>query len=618
MIAALLTAAALVAAGSTQETVPARSSLLRAAPEGTLMAVACDDVQGFIAGLRASPFGALWGDASLLPLRAKLDEAVAQVQAEELYPGGPPAGELIAGLRGAALFLGAFGDEGPAIGAVAVRVDDQLAPKLAQALAHAAAQAESVELDGLQFQVHRNDGGEWVVTAEWLEGLVVAFGKEREQALDWGRTVVEALAADPRTPTTRGRGIAANPMGWPALELHVHVGDLFRSAAAVADAQDQQVLAELGLLELPWAWAALTAMPRGGLALHTTANLACKGWIGTWIPKVLSRPAPVALGDWAPADAVDVSFLALDTAAAFDAVADLAARTGMVQTGEGRPPAAEVLRQRLDEFGTVSGVELREALIENLTGDFARFVLPTNSAYAHAPGAPLAAVDALLSYTSGVLPQVGSVHVVGLHDGSGMEDLIEDLIALAGADSMRIEEQVGDHWMQSLEIPGLPLEGIRPSWVVLDDALLLSGGPSSLRAVLAQLEQDAAPSWLEDTSNAASARALLAPAASGLSIADSAALFERRVLQPLRELDAALEDETYGGMLQGWLASVSSTQAEEEAEDPLDKVRGYLRLGIAVGERLRDGALRGSWMTKLSCVDSFLVYRTWTEPANRD
>jgi hypothetical protein len=290
----------------------------------------------------------------------------------------------------------------------------------------------------------------------------------------------------------------------------------------------------------------------------------------------------------------------------------------LAEGDEDGPTPAELLEQRLDEVEALIGLDLREALFENLTGAFARFVLSDRRAYAHAPGAPLAAVDALLAVGAVVLPQVGAVHVVGLRDGAAMEELIDALIGLSGADALVREEQVGEHWVQWLDLSRLPVDGIRPSWVVLDDALLFSGGLPSLRAALAQLAQDAPPSWLDDGERAARARALVEGGACMVAVADSAALFERRVVRPLREAEAALDTEALGKQLRPWLAGLVPARAGQEPRDPLEEARGWLRQGSAAGERLRDGALRGSWLSTLTWSGGRLSDRSWTEPAQRD
>jgi len=605
----------LALASAPQDSGPAGETLLRAAPAGTVLAAVCDDVPGLVAGLRRGPLGLLWDDEAFAPLRAQLDEALVEVWQQEVYPGGPHGGELIAGLEAAALFVGPFEGDEPEAGAFVLAVRDELAHELAAMLAAEAASSELIVVEGLEFQVAREDDGTWVAAGEWLRGLVFAFGTERDAALGWAHDLVTGLEAEPGAATADGARLAARRVPGAALEAHLDVGALFRSTLEQEqDPEARALLERVGLAGLGWASLSFASYPDGALETRATFQVPPDGLVGRWLS--LMRPAPLDLGRLAPPGTIEATFAGLDAdglwrgALAFLAELDLAG-----EDGQGATPA-QLLEQRLDEVEALIGIDLREAVFENLTGAFARFVLPDDVAYAHAPDAPLGMFDSLAVVLSGVVPQVGAVQVVGLRDGAAMEDLIDALIALSGADARIVEEQVGEHWMQALELDLLPFPGVSPCWAVLDDALLISGGRPSLRAVLTQASAEDARSWL-DGPRAQRARALVDAGATLVTLADLPAITRRRVLRPLREFDAALDSKAYGSTIAAALQSVVPA-AEGEHAEAVQRFRGQLQLAVQAGERLCANGLSGSWISTLTWAQGEVRYRSWTEPEQRD
>lgn len=607
----------LAATGSTLQagTSDPAASLLRAAPQSTVVALVCDDVPGLVDGLRAGPLGALWRDEAMASARASVSEELWEMWEQEVFPGGPQGGELLLGVEAAAFFMGELEGEEPSGGAFVLALRDELAHELAGSLAADDPDAERIVLGDLELHLSRLGDGEFLASGEWLRGVVFGLSSDRQRALDWAHEVVRGLDAEPSAVTPRGAEFLARRSSAAALEGHADLGALFASIVNEADPEAREAFESLGLDRLGWSSISFAAGGDGSLGMRGDIELPPDGLLAQWMS--LMRPAPLALGRLAPHDAIEVGFLGFDADALWRGVEAFVAELDPGgPDGEAANPA-QLLEQRMDEIEALLGIDLREALFENLSGEFARFVLPDAKAYAHAPESPLALVDLGLTYMSGVLPQVGAVHVVGLRDGAAMEELVDALIGLAGADGSIVEEQVGAHWVQSVDLSDLPFAGLSPCWVVLDDALVLSGGLPSLRAVLAQLDEHAPASWLEDEERTRRARELVAEGGCGVAVADAAALFERRVERPLRECLALMDSETTGSTVKGFLNEVVPAPDDGDG-DAGEHVRDVLGQALAAARRLREDHLNGALLSLLAWSGRSVAYRVWTEPAQRD
>jgi hypothetical protein len=606
LIVTLLLAPLAGIAAPFQDAPKAAESLLRAAPEGALVTLVCEDVPSLVAGLRASPLGALWDDDALAPLRASLDEIAAELWEEELFPGGPQGGELILGLEAVAVYMGAFEDDEPTVGALVLAVRDELSHELAAMLAAQASSSERVVVDGLEYQIEQDEDGGWIASGEWLRGLVFGFGDERADALAWAGALVEGLEAEPGRSTPLGAELAPLSSPFPALQVHVDVGAFVRAAVESEDDDADSSLAEVeqfGLTRLGWGSLSMGTPPGGAIELRVSLEVPRDTPLGSLCS--VFRPAPIELGRMAPRETIDATFVALDVQALWRSIEELVATFApeLAEGSEQTPP--DLLEQRLQEIDALLGVDLRSSLIDNLTGEFAGFVLPGSLA-----GSSSAA-------SLGLLPMDG-VGVVGLRDRDAMEDLIDAAIGLSGADARITEEELEGQWVQMLDLSELGLGELRPCWTVLEDALLMAYNPQPLRALLVQRTEDAPPSWLDDEPRTRRARELVAQGACSLSIADAPDLFRARVLEPARAAALALDGEASGGLAQMFALGLAQAFAGDEDEEDAAHARELLHQAIGACERLLEGGITGHYLSSMTWSDGTLGARLWTEPEKRD
>ncbi|HVS17416.1 MAG TPA: hypothetical protein VMT18_02365 [Planctomycetota bacterium] len=586
----------------------AQDDLVRVAPESTRMVLVCEDVPGLMAGLRAGPLGALWADEALASMRADVTRELDQELDEEVFPGGPKASELIEGVEAAAMFFGPFEGQYVNGGALVVALRDELSNEVAAMLEGLHLEGEAVEVGGRTFLVQPGEDGNWLAWGEWLRGFVFGFASEREDALAWARDLVEGLDAEPARSTTLGAGLAQRRSRFPALQVHVKVGALIRDGVESEADDDEASLADLerlGLTRLGFGSLTLGTPPGGAVDLGVSLEVPRDGPMGKLCAAL--RPAPIALGRLAPRDTIDATFNAIDVQALWRSIEEMIVAFAPEFAEGAEQTPSELIEQRLQEVEALLGVDLRAALIDNLTGEFAGFALP----------------QSLVGGSTGVsvgLLQMDGVGVVGLRDREAMEELIDAAIGLTGADARITEEELEGHWVQILDLSDLPLEGFRPCWTVLDDVLLVSYEPECLRAVLVQRAQDAPPSWLDDEARTRRARELVAQGACSLSIADAPELFRTRIVHPLRVAEASFEGGDPNGFSQTIVHGVVQSLLSEYAadEDASEKARALLREAIGACERLLDGGITGSFLTTLTWVDGTLGMRLWTEPALRD
>lgn len=579
--------------------------LVRVAPESTRMVLVCEDVPGLLDGLRQGPLGALWSDEALASLREEWMRALTEELDEEVFPGGPRAHELIFGVEAAALFVGPFVDDEPGVGAVVLALRDELTKDVAAMLEDFDPESELLEVAGHTLRVAPSDDEGWMVASEWLRGLVFAFADERADALAWATAMLEGLDGAPEHSTSMGAALLRRRSPFPALQVHVDVGALVRDSAAGDGGEGS--LAELdafGFTRMGWGELAFGAPPGGALDARGSLEVPQDGFLGTLCRAF--RPAPIELGRMAPRDTIDASFYAIDVQTLWRGVEDAVATfapDAMAATGQS---PSELIEQRLQEAEALLGVDLRRSLIDNLTGEFVGFLLPD----AHADGSVGAALG---------MVQLDGTGVVGLRDPDALEELIDAVIALSGSDALVGEQELEGRWVQTLDLSDVfPFE-LRPCWAVLDDALVISYGTSSMAALLRQCADEPPPSWLDDEARLRRARELVAEGACSLSVADAPGLFRLRVLEPLRAAEIGFEDDPYALSRLMAIGLAEGLLGEEASELDIEaKARAMLREAIGTCERLVESGLSGRYLTSMSWVDGTLGFRMWTEPAQRD
>lgn len=511
-----LTLAALALGLSLQSVVeePAPRSILEAAPSRTVLAIVADDLQE----LGANAVRSAWADVLRAPAFAPFRKRIRGALEERGTLRFEPLLRAVDAFLVYAEGLEAI-QKGPWGGAL--RLSSDYASELLLAELPEAEEVTSAEIREIHLW---HDGANWWAVTCWSNGLAWNWSPAREDSIAKVAGLAQRLEHGAPEGNLAARLGERRSSAKGAIEFYLDLQEITKNAGAGLGASELALWDALRLDDLGWMSMRATLGPGVQTEVLTRIDLPATGLLADWAACV--RPAPLELAELAPADTVEVVVLGFDTAAAWRALCE--------SLSESSPEVAERLHGALRAANAALGVNLERDCIDNLTGEFAEFLLPIGPKWSDPAPEMVQALSAVamnLSGSPGTSP--GSALVVGLKNSQPVRRLLEQLVELSGRGEDLEDEEVAGHWMSSIDLSDV---GLRPSWAFVENTLIVSMYAEPVRLILRQTSEDAGPPWIADEDH----RAVLAAHDEGFasSVSDIPSYLTSQIIAPLNSMFA--------------------------------------------------------------------------------
>jgi hypothetical protein len=400
--------------------------------------------------------------------------------------------------------------------------------------------------DGLEIEVRElEDSGsathlahlELAGLSAWLQGAGRArvLERAREVAARWNSAPgSECILASERLADAR-RDAGARP----AIELYADLGAIVQRAIEEdpPDETGAKILAAIHVQGLSWARGGFDVGAGERFDLELAAKLPDQGFLRTWAGFL--GPAPKGLARRIPRDVSSVSLGRIDLNGIY--------RSVLAMLEEAAPAQFQEMRAGVEMLNQSIGVDIEADILDQLTGDYASFVL----AEPQTAGEGELHSGMALGLTGMILPRgmmtlATTAYMIGLKDPGIVEQAFSDLLATAGVGEVDVTEH-GD-----FEVSSIPIEGdFGPRWAFLDDHVLVAVSDGPIDAALGMHAESAPPSVLDHP--------LLRPALDGsageacVSVADTRAWVRTMIAlftadsRAFAEFEVSVEEEVEGG-----------------------------------------------------------------------
>lgn len=234
------------------------------------------------------------------------------------------------------------------------------------------------------------------------------------------------------------------------------------------------------------------------LDMNMSLHVPSESWIAEFFSFV--GPPPMGMAPMLPKDTSAVSLMNFDFNGLYGRALEIFA--------EMAPDEYEAFRGQLDMAASSFDLDVEGDLLGQLTGDFAAFNMTVPEDEMNDAGGGIFDLGAM-----GI--DQGNASIIGLVESDVVEIFLEDVMALAGMDSMLDQEEHKGHLINSFGIPGQG--GLY--WAFVDGAMIFSSFPSTVRAVVDQMESEDTPNGLQNEAYKPFMKA--ARSSAGFSIGDT-------------------------------------------------------------------------------------------------
>ncbi len=294
--------------------------------------------------------------------------------------------------------------------------------------------------------------------------------------------------------------------GASTFEIFVDVGaliHLIQDVEGEPDAEVMEILDAIGVSRMDWAYGAFEVGAGEDFDMILSLHVPGDSYMAQFMD-FLGEP-PAGLGATIPAESTGFGLMSYHVWDAYEAVMEILM--------DRAPDAYEGYQGFLGNVLEEYGLDLEQDLIAQINGDLASFnmTVPEEEVEAATGGMGFG------GFAPGGIDQ-GSAMILGLTEPDVVDLFLEDAMSLIGLDSMVEEEEYQGQIIKSLTF-GMPgMGGFH--WAFTDDALVFSQFPTCLRASLALVGQEDAPTAL--TSGPFEPYLEDLPRSSGFSISDTA------------------------------------------------------------------------------------------------